>query len=503
VSEIAADLARLRELAADPSYLRVGGRFVVFVYAQGTDGCGMADRWTQANTVGAYLVLKVFPGYRNCASQPSGWHQYAPAVATDAQAPYSYSISPGFWLKGAAVRLARDPARWSQNVQAMASSPTQFQLVTTYNEWGEGTSVEGAKEWVSASGHGVYMDALHRYPPAASGPVSTTTSPGSTASTSPQPKPTTPATGTTSPSPTPSSASPSSSPSSSASPSPTSPPSSGDPVIAAAGDIACDPSDGSFNGGSGTASACRMKATSQLLSGVDAVIVPGDIQYENGSLAKFRSSYDLSWGRYKSITRPVPGNHEYQTPGAAGYFDYFGAAAGSRTKGYYSYDIGRWHIVALNSNCSQVGGCGVGSPQESWLRADLAAHPTSCTLAYWHHPRFSSGAHGSSTATDAFWRALHSYGAEVVITGHDHDYERFAPQSPSGAADAARGIRQFVVGTGGKSHYGFKTALPNSEVRNASTYGVLKLTLHPSSYDWRFVPEAGATFTDSGSSACH
>ena len=190
-------------------------------------------------------------------------------------------------------------------------------------------------------------------------------------------------------------------------------------------------------------------------------------------------------------------------PGAAGYFDYFGTAAGRRSPGYYSFNLGRWHLIALNSECAQVGGCATGSPQERWLRADLAAHPARCVLAYWHKPRFSSGMHGNNATYTAFWHALHGAGADMVLVGHDHDYERFAPQTPHGRADPARGIRQFVVGTGGKTHYGFRTIRANSQVRNSRTFGVLRLALHPSGYDWRFVPEPGKTFTDSGHGSCH
>lgn len=282
---------------------------------------------------------------------------------------------------------------------------------------------------------------------------------------------------------------------------------SGDPVIAAAGDIACDPKSTNYNGGNGTADACHMKATSDLLvnANLAAVLPLGDNQYETGQLSAFFESYDPTWGRVKSISRPVPGNHEYYDLNATkGYYSYFGAAAHASSKGYYSYDIGSWHIIALNSNCSShVKGCGAGSAQERWLKADLAGHPNTCTLAYWHHPRFSSGKHGNDSTYDAFWKDLYAAGVDVILNGHDHDYERFAPQSPSGAADATRGIRQFVVGTGGKNHYSFESIQPNSEVRNSDTYGVLKLTLHPKSYTWQFVPEAGKTFTDSGSASCH
>ncbi len=279
----------------------------------------------------------------------------------------------------------------------------------------------------------------------------------------------------------------------------------GDPVIAAAGDIACDPADASFNGGAGTASACRMMASSDLLVSrkLTAVLALGDNQYEDGALHKFRRAYEPTWGRVKSITHPAVGNHEYLQSNASGYFVYFGSAAGDPKKGYYSYDLGAWHIIVLNSNCSQAGGCGVGSPQELWLRADLAASRAACTLAYWHHPRFSSGPHGSDPAYDAFWRDLYGAGADVVLAGHDHDYERFTPQDPNGAADRVRGIREFVVGTGGRSHYRLKGVQPNSEVRNTDTFGVLLMTLRPAGYDWRFVPESGRPFTDSGSSPCH
>jgi acid phosphatase type 7 len=279
-------------------------------------------------------------------------------------------------------------------------------------------------------------------------------------------------------------------------------------TIAAAGDIACDHTSSKFNGGLGTPVYCHMLAVSNMILAMnpDAVLALGDTQYETGTIDQFTNSYDLNWGRLKAITRPVVGNHEYTTPNAAGYFQYFGSLAGDPTKGYYSYNLGNWHIVALNSNCSKVGGCGANSPQETWLRADLAAHPTLCTLAYWHHPRFSSGAIGNNTSYTAFWNALYNAGADLVLVGHDHNYERFAPQTSSAVADP-NGLRQFVVGTGGKNWTNMATVQPNSEVRQpAGLYGVLKLTLHPSSYDWEFLTEPGysfSSFTDSGSQDCH
>lgn len=276
-------------------------------------------------------------------------------------------------------------------------------------------------------------------------------------------------------------------------------------VVAAAGDIACDPSDPGFNGGEGTATRCRMRATSDLLvgAGLTAVLLLGDDQYWDGAYAKFLASYDPTWGRVKAITRPAPGNHDYGTAGAAGYFAYFGPAAGEPGKGWYSFDLGSWHVVVLNSSCDSVGGCGAGSPQQTWLKADLAASAAPCTLALWHHPRFSSGPHGDDVGFDAFWRALHEAAADVVLNGHEHSYERFAPQDPDGRADPAGGIRELVVGTGGIELRPFTTVRANSEVRDASSFGVLKLTLKPASYEWRFVAAPPGTLADAGFGTCH
>lgn len=246
------------------------------------------------------------------------------------------------------------------------------------------------------------------------------------------------------------------------------------------------------------------EATAKLVELIPGtVMVPGDLAYPDGSKENFEC-YEKTWGRVKSRTRPSPGNHEFHASGATPYFEYFGAAAGNPKTGYYSYELGTWHIIVLNSECTDVGGCHSGSSQEKWLRADLAAHPVACTLAYWHKPLFSSGgAHGNDPEIQPLWQALYEANADVVVNGHDHDYERFAPQTPGATPDAARGIREFVVGTGGKSHRPFGTIKPNSEVRDMTAYGVLKLTLKPNSYDWQFIPEAGKSFTDSGSGTCH
>ena len=241
-----------------------------------------------------------------------------------------------------------------------------------------------------------------------------------------------------------------------------------------------------------------------------AILRRGDLSmhffaYEDISpSANYAQCYDPSWGRHKTRTHPAPGNHEYHTSGAAAYYSYFGANAGPSGLGYYSYDVGAWHIISLNSQVDYGVGIDATSPQGQWLRADLAANTKRCILAYWHYPRFSSGAsHGSDADMDAFWAPLYQAGATIVISGHDHEYERFAPQAPDGTADPIRGIREFVVGTGGASLYSFGTPLPNSEVRNATTHGVLKLTLSDGSYTWEFVPIAGDSFTDSGGGTCH
>jgi hypothetical protein len=244
------------------------------------------------------------------------------------------------------------------------------------------------------------------------------------------------------------------------------------------------------------------EATADLLDGIQGTIfTAGDNAYPDGSAADFSGCYAPSWGRHKSRTRPAPGNHDYHTPGAPDYYAYFGQSAGPAGLGYYSYDLGDWHVVSLNSNVAMS----AGSAQETWLRADLAASAKTCTLAYWHHPRFSSGTvAGNDSATQPLWQALYDAGAEIVVSGHEHNYERFAPQTPAGVADPVNGIREFVVGTGGAGLANdFGTGQPNSEVFDGTTWGVLKLTLSPGAYSWTFVPVAGSSFTDSGTGACH
>ena len=274
------------------------------------------------------------------------------------------------------------------------------------------------------------------------------------------------------------------------------------PVIAAAGDISCAP---------GMRASCKQMETADVVGqiGANVVLALGDNQYDSGELADFLAAYEPSWGRFRSGTRPVPGNHEYQMPFARGYYDYFNGPgrptgpAGDRTRGYYSFDVGAWHVIALNSNCREVGGCQAGSPQEVWLRLDLQSSDSRCTLAFFHHPLFASGVNGNTPQVRPLWQALYDFDADVILNGHEHVYERFAPQTPQGVADPRRGVRQFVVGTGGHSLTHFVDVQPNSEVRSNRAFGVLKMELGGDQYSWEFRPIAGAHFEDSGTGACH
>jgi hypothetical protein len=258
--------------------------------------------------------------------------------------------------------------------------------------------------------------------------------------------------------------------------------------------------------GAGDISDCgtaKDEETAALLDQIEGtVFAAGDLAYEDGTTEDFTNCYEPTWGRHRDRTRPAIGNHEYHTDGGAPYFAYFGALAGDPAKGWYSYELGAWKIYVLNSNKTKVG-VTEGSPQVEWLRGELASDTQQCTLAIWHHPRFSSGLYGNDDSFQPFWAALYEHGAELVLVGHDHHYERIAPMDDVGAADPAMGMRQFIVGTGGRPPRPTFVPLATSEVRNSSTNGVLKLTLRHDSYDWEFVPIAGQTFTDAGSNACH
>jgi acid phosphatase type 7 len=267
--------------------------------------------------------------------------------------------------------------------------------------------------------------------------------------------------------------------------------SASDAMLLAAGDIARCGANGS---------AATAKIINQYPNA--AVALMGDNAYESGSATEYATCYDPVWGSFIDRTHPAPGNHDFITSGGTGYYGYFGAAAGKPGQGYYSYNLGAWHIVVLNSTCGDAGGCGASSAQGKWLKADLAANPTACTLGYWHHPLFSSGEWGDNTSMQPLVQILYNAGADVMLSGHDHDYERFAPQDPQGNLDTAKGIVQFVAGTGGSNNTPWTVVQPNSIIRQNTNFGILKLTLHATSYDWQFIPVSGS-FTDSGTANCH
>jgi hypothetical protein len=287
----------------------------------------------------------------------------------------------------------------------------------------------------------------------------------------------------------------------------------GDPVVVIGGDVACSRSDANYNGGNGTTGYCHMKTTAGLVSQINptAVLMVGDAQYNSGSLADYKASYAPTWGVFKPTTKPAVGNHDYGTSGAGGYFSYFGTAASpqqsgctSNCLGYYSLDIGAWHIVNINSECARLNGgagCAVGSPQEKWLKNDLATHSNVCTLVFDHRPRWSSNSFSSADIAPLV-NDMYAAHVDLLLSGHAHSYERFAPQSGSGGTDAS-GVRQFVVGTGGSFFTGFSTIVANSQVHKSNVFGVLKLTLHSNSYDWSFVADPSTPYSDSGTGSCH
>jgi hypothetical protein len=233
------------------------------------------------------------------------------------------------------------------------------------------------------------------------------------------------------------------------------------------------------------------------------VITAGDNEYEDGKAVEFRNCFDPSWGQFKARIHPSPGNHEYHTPNASGYFGYFGEAAGDPQKGYYSFELGAWHIISINSNCGYIGGCGPDSDQIHWLQNDLLTHPNRCTLAYWHHPRWSSGAAGSNPGMDTLWKTLFENGADVVVNGHEHSYERFTPLNGRGEVDLENGLREFIVGTGGRAQRQFNRPIEGSEARSTGVFGVLEFHLFQSSYSWEFRPVEGEGNSDRGKGDCH
>jgi hypothetical protein len=549
-------------------YLRVGGRRAVFVAPaeRSSRGCAQSRAW-RAAAHGLWLVQATFPGYSHCRQAADAWYGDSPASHMT-RAGGAFVIRPGYWPQSArAAKLKRSVTSWQRAIAQMTASHAPLQIIDSLNDWSRGTAIEASPSWPSASGFGSYLDALHvqapgtpapapgqapgsgpsvagpPVPPTVDGPVVSGIAPHQVTVTSRVSAgsaaaamwvefgPTT-AYGQVTPTTTLGAGSPAHSVAIVLSALSAAVPEHArvvvvsavgrvvstdvafvtpvDPLavrVAAAGDIACDPANLDFNGGLGTATTCRQLAVSNaiLAGGYNAVLPLGDEQYNAATAAAFAASYQPSWGRLNGIAHPVVGNHEYGSRGAAPYFAFFGASAGTPGQGWHSFDVGSWHLIALNSNCAQItGGCGPGSPQEVWLRADLAAHPVKCTLAYWHHPLFTSGQEGPTAAMSTFWNDLIAAGAEIVLNGHEHHYERFAPQSATGQADAAHGLRQFIVGTGGANHMTFKAAIAaNSEVRDNTSFGFLNLTLGDQFFSWTFMPTAPDTFSDSGTGSCH
>jgi hypothetical protein len=519
IEQIQGDLQYiLSHYGNDPSFLRVNGKFVVFVYADALDGCGMADRWVQAdNALGhpAYIVLKVFSGYHNCASQPDSWHQYAPAVATDEQRGYSYAISPGFWKKGEAnPRLARNLSNWSSIVNSMVNSGEPWQLVTTFNEWGEGTSVESAVEWASPSGFGQYLDALHANgsnPPPQPTSTSQPTNP---------PNPTTPPTQTQVPPPNPTTT-----PPAQPTAAPTQP-SGNDPILFYTSDLV-----------SGS-SVDRGQAVVNLISNLMAqhpgtqmlVASGGDNEQENSpTISNYQSYFGTTYGPFvqQGIFKQVRGNHDIQSQGSytdfngnvhntgAAYWDYFGPNAHMQNiEGQkltdYSYNLGNWHIIGLD----QLNGS-VNNATLNFLTTDLAANADkTCQLVYWHVPTYSSGAaHGDSTGLKPLNQAEFNAGVDIQLNGHDHDYQRFYPINPNGVRDDANGITTFVAGIGGQnSRSGSQTSIAQAASavyldsfpgNGGHAIGAIMFVLHPDSADYTLYSANDGSILDQGTVVCH
>ncbi len=541
---------------SNSSYLRVNGKYVVFVYADATDACGMADRWVQANNgIGspAYIVLKVFAGYRTCTSQPNSWHQYSPAVASDRQSGYSYAISPGFWKKGEAVRLARSLTTWTANVKSMATSGDPWQLVTTFNEWGEGTSVESAVEWASSSGYGQYLDVLHdngngaplptpsatrtaTVPPGATAtptrtstvPPGPTATPTRTVTIPPGPTATPTRTATVPPGPT---ATPTRTATVPPIPSPTptrtpTPQPGNDPILFYTSDLV---SSGSLSRAQAVVSLIQ-NLMSQHPGTQMLVASGGDNEQENSpSISNYQANFGTTFGNFvtQGIFMQVRGNHDIQSQGSytdfdgtvhntgAAYWDYFGANAhmfnieGKKLTDY-SYDLGTWHIIGLD----QLNGS-VSTPSLHFLTSDLAAHAnTTCQLVYWHVPTYSSGsAHGDSTGLKPLNQAEFDAGVDIQLNGHDHDYQRFYPINPSGVRDNANGITTFVAGIGAEDNrLGSQTSIAQAASAvyldsfpggSGHAIGVIQFTLHATSADYALYDANNGAILDSGTVTCH
>jgi Calcineurin-like phosphoesterase len=488
-AQISADLAYLRQTyGSSPALMRLGGKPVVFVYGGPEDvDCGVADRWARAGEAANFhVVLKVFSGYATCANRPSGgWHQYGPAVRQDRQGDHSFAISPGFWRADEATpRLARDTAAWAANVRNMAASGAKWQLVTTWNEWGEGSAVESAVQWPTQTGNGSYVASLRvdgqpfgsSVPPACADRLDNdfdgtqdAADSGCASATD-----TTEDGGGTTP-----------------------PPSGRDPVVLAAGDIQPQSSTPSV--------------TSRMFAGLtyDRVLAVGDLQYETGSLSNFQNYWGPAWGARAPNSKllPAPGNHESTKGGYCSYFTGKVAVADpcpdptASNPQFYKVTLGAWSIYSLDTGRSSSTGGDLTAAEKSWLDRQLAADTNKCQLVMWHHPRYSAGHHGPSAGLDDDWRTLVNRRVDLVLSGHEHNYQRWSKMAAGGVVDNANGVRQVLVGTGGAEVHPTGSR-PAAMLRYSNAQGLTQLTLHANSYDGRFLPAPGNSFTDSWTDAC-
>lgn len=544
LSEITNDLNYIKtHYTSSPYYLKIGGKPVIFVYdAAHAGGSPLADLavWKQARaSTGFYINMKRDALSAGAASSDmDSWHEYAPANREGQVGNSAYYVSPGFWKDGDTVRLCRNlngptgtscgsdhlgsaVASFSDAVGRLVAAPVTWKLVETWNEWGEGTSVEpGTQVIQTTTGSAApdtsplvppfgnaYIDVLHqKLPPLSSGAGFALVGQPNSPTPTPPPTPTPTPVGITVGGGT----------------------GSGDPVILAAGDMVCGAASGSAS--------CKQMDTANLIvksinsSPVKAVLALGDTQYEAGGLSDYQKFYASSWGQFYNLTFPAIGNHEYGTKGGTGFFTYFNGRPVNQGKGYYDFKVGSWWIYALNSICGQVGGCQSGSPQETWFKNELAAHSGdgSCQLMYMHYPYLSSDTRNFSfyNDLDQIWRDFYAAGGEADFVGHSHFYERFTPMkvigvngTPAAAADPSRGIEEFIVGTGGRNTYGFGTPAANSVLRIGGVFGVMKLILHQNSADWQFISSSNGKSTgdsttgviavspdqvlDSGTITCH
>lgn len=427
--------------ATHPHIWRLERRFALIVDVDEVDdGCGMISRWVEANREQRfYLIMQVFNNYDRCSKQPDLWVDLYPQTPIEPAPSESTTLQVEAWDGNQLSELERSLMDWGRQVQ-VAGAPRGLQIVRAYNDWVNGKHIEAAAIWGETGGY--YLEVLRRNGQGYAALAEELLF-------------------------------------------------KNEAILVGAGDIAICGEEGS-------------QYTAALLDQIPGtVFTAGDNSNEAGTAANYQMCFNPSWGRHKERIYPAAGNHDLLISQGAPYYAYFGERAGEPGKGYYSFDLGEWHIIVLNSVCEYAGGCGEDSPQMEWLKEDLAEHPNLCTLAIWHYPLFTSGTRGGNEVVRPFWKALYEAGADVIINGHDHHYERFAPLNPNGQPDAERGIRQFIVGTGGAGLRGIGEVAAHSEKRILYTYGVLKLSLKGNGYYWEFVPVAGMGASDSGSGVCH